>query len=112
MTEVTIQTGPKRKDYRKLGVPDEFLNPGTGRFLPGYDAKYKAQLINEALEAEAKGTRPTKANGGHSSAAAKRLAELGWTSHLDKSRESRKAKAERKAKKDAEKAAKSKEKSA
>ena len=76
------------KDYRKLGVPAEYLNEKGGFKGPGWDAKLKSKLVTDALAAEAEGKRTSDAH--------KLLGKLGWTSHLDKSRESRKAKAERK----------------
>jgi hypothetical protein len=90
MTEVTVKT-TTRKDYRKLGVPDEYLKPETGRFKVGHDAKYKSALIREALEFE-------KANKGRKgSPAHKMLTKLGWTGFLDKSREAKAAKRKAKA---------------
>ena len=76
--------------YEEAGVPAEWLNE-RGRFKgPGLDARYKSQLVTAALEHEA-------ANRGRKDSDAHRMLDkLGWTSHLDKSRESRKAKAAKK----------------
>jgi hypothetical protein len=80
-----------KQTARDKGVPDKYLSE-SGKFRVGMDARYKSDLITEALEFEA-------ANGGKkSSPAHKQLGRMGWTSHLDKSRESRKAKAAKKAK--------------
>jgi hypothetical protein len=91
MTEVIIKgkTKKARKDYRKLGVPAEYLNDRGGFKAPGMDAKLKSKLVSEALGAESGGKRTSDAH--------RLLAKLGWTAHLDKSRESRKAKATKKA---------------
>lgn len=82
-------TDRKPSRYEALGVPAEFLSP-NGRFKPGWDAKLKSALISTALDASmAKGKR---------AAAEAMLTKLGWTAHLDKSRESRAKKAAAKAK--------------
>lgn len=91
---MTTMTEPKpttkgRKDYRKLGVPADYLNDKGGFKGPGWDAKLKSKLVTEALEAEDEGKRTSDAH--------KLLAKLEWTGHLTKSRESRKAKAAKKA---------------
>jgi hypothetical protein len=73
--------------YEEAGIPAEWLNE-RGRFkAPGLDARYKSQLIKDALDHEA-ANRGRKGSPAH-----KMLDKLGWTTHLDKSRESRKAKA-------------------
>jgi hypothetical protein len=93
MTEdQTKAKGPRAlTKYEQAGVPAEWLND-KGRFKgPGLDARYKSQLVNAALDHEA-------ANRGRKGSDAHRMLEkLGWTAHLDKSRESRKAKAAKKA---------------
>jgi hypothetical protein len=93
MTEdQTKAKGPRAlTKYEEAGVPKEWLND-RGRFkAPGLDARYKSQLIREALDHEA-------ANRGRKGSPAHRMLDrLGWTSHLDKSRESREAKAAKKA---------------
>jgi hypothetical protein len=83
------RTSKAKKDYRKLGVPAEYLNDKGGFRGPGWDAKLKSALIKQALEAEAAKKRTSDAH--------KLLAKLGWTAHLDKSREARKTKAAKKA---------------
>jgi hypothetical protein len=86
MTEVHVETvKPARECQCGCGSPTK------NRFAMGHDAKLKGRLINEALDFES-GNKGRKSSPAH-----KQLAALGWTSHLDKSRESRKAKAERKA---------------
>lgn len=78
MTEQN-QTKPKtraRTKYEEAGVPAEWLND-RGRFRgPGLDARYKSQLVREALEHE-------EANRGRKGSPAHRMLEkLGWTEHL------------------------------
>jgi hypothetical protein len=93
MTEVTIKGTTKQtpKPVKPKAQPHpcecgcgEQTKTGKARFIPGHDAKLKSALIRSAL--------------GGDRVATQRLAKLGWTSHLDKSRESRKAKAAKKAK--------------
>jgi hypothetical protein len=83
-------TKPKKQTARDKGAPGQYLSE-SGRFRPGLDARYKSDLITEALEFEA-------ANKGRkTSPAHKQLDRMGWTSHLDKSRAARQAKAAAKA---------------
>jgi hypothetical protein len=80
-----------KQTARDKGVPDKYLSE-SGRFRPGLDARYKADLIAEALEFE-------EANGGKkSSPAHKQLQRMNWVGHLDASRKVRAAKAAKKAK--------------
>jgi hypothetical protein len=76
---------------RDKGVPDRYLSE-SGKFKPGYDAKYKSDLVADALEFE------TANSGRKSSPAHKQLQRMNWTGFLDKSRESRRAKREAAAK--------------
>lgn len=79
------QTSTKRPIARDLGVPTEYLSD-NGRFRPGYDAKYKSDLISIALSLDV-ADRDRQA-------AANQLTKLGWRAHLDKAREVRIAKAQ------------------
>jgi len=68
------------------------------RFIAGHDAKLKARLITAALEAEAQlGRMPTRDEDDSVGWAHVELRELGWTTSLERSRESRAKKAEAKA---------------
>jgi hypothetical protein len=79
-----------KQTARDKGVPEQYLSE-SGKFRPGLDARYKSDLITEALDFEA-------ANGGKkSSPAHKQLGRMGWVKHLDASRQSREDRAERKA---------------
>jgi hypothetical protein len=100
MTEVHIKSAPKRQPAkakaapkptaRDKGVPEQYLSE-SGKFKPGLDARYKSDLITEALDFEA-------ANGGKkASPAHKQLQRMNWTLHLDASRTSRAKKAAAKA---------------
>lgn len=68
----------------------------TREFKPGHDARYKGQLINNVLAAEADPTDGVSAQvGGYSLGV---IQSRGWGAFLDKSRKALEAKAERKAK--------------
>ncbi|EFC84502.1 hypothetical protein [Parafrankia sp. EUN1f] len=75
----------------------------TKEFRPGHDAKLKGALINQVLAAEA--PKATKADKAAGSKALATLTARGWLAHLDKSRASRSAKAERAAARRAARAA-------
>lgn len=80
----------KRTKYEEAGVPAEYLGP-KGNFLVGHDAKYKSRLINTIL-----GDKDgNKGSGQEQTDAATMLQKLGWTHHLDSSRQSRQTKTER-----------------
>jgi hypothetical protein len=81
--------GPRAKTkYEEAGVPKEYLGD-KGRFKPGLDARLKSVLINTILDESQPKVERTKAE--------QMLSKLGWTAHLDKSRESRAKKAVAKA---------------
>jgi hypothetical protein len=79
----------KKQTAKDKGVPEQYLNPANGRFRIGMDARYKADLINVALDEAAPRAERTKAT--------KALERMGWTKHLEASRESRRKRAEAKA---------------
>jgi hypothetical protein len=80
-----------KQTAKDKGVPDRYLSE-SGKFRVGQDARYKSDLIAEALAFE-------EANGGKkSSPAHKQLQRMNWTSHLNASRKVRAAKAAKKAK--------------
>lgn len=78
------QTSTKRPIARDLDVPAEYLGD-NGRFRPGYDAKYKSDLIKTALGTD---TAPADRE-----AAVAQLVKLGWGTHLDKATQLQIAKA-------------------
>jgi hypothetical protein len=69
-------------------------------FIAGHDARLASRLVNAALEAEAQlGRMPTRDEADSIGWAHQEIAAFGWTSKLDKSRESRAKKAEAKSRK-------------
>lgn len=68
---------PREADTRprNLDVPLEFLQREAGPFKPGYDSKYKSELIKSALGEGGRWSRQD---------AIDRLSARGWLNHLDK----------------------------
>lgn len=97
------QTHPKAKFTAAIrqDVPSVYCQPVTGRFIPGYDASYKRDLIASVTEE----ANPNALATFTPEDAQARLAARGWTGFLTARQASIAAKAQKKADKAAAKEA-------
>jgi hypothetical protein len=83
MNEAATKERVKKPTARDRGVPEIYLNPETGNFKVGADARYKSDLVSSALGI----ADESRLQDFDAKDAEKRLAEREWTPFLDRKKE-------------------------